>query len=651
MPASVGVDDLGRPIPPISPADMQPARVPQPVANIATAAAQGAKEGFGAEPLGLSPQTESGLVQAGIYNAPDEYNPLKGINKAVIGGVAAAGDAILRGGNAVLRGGQAAVAQTGEEVGAPLLGRDLAALPEALIPESGGIPHSPVVAAAADDLASARQAALARAADNHTMSLEAPLPGAFRDNPGATVPSMTGATSRNPVLMDGDIAAAPQNPLTAYGQQQAGVQATTAPVASNAAAWRPAQQNEVFGPGRSFRMNQATGQTEVLEPAPQSVGAAASRDLTNPSLLAMSPREAAASQATGESWRLAQPAVQGEDKTEYVKGVVPTAAETSGNADVAGEQKFLVQSPGMAEQNRLQQTRNNDARVDHYDDLAGTQTILNTMTEARDAQAQKDLTAAWSNKTAVDAQPVVDQIDHVLAGPQGKLSAVKSALTSIRNTLHDADGNVETDPETLYGARREVANMLGKAAQVEKPTLKDAARQIGAVKDNLDQTIEAGAPGYQQYLENYSAASKPINARQLLLDARPDLTSGSERMMTFGKVDRLMKGIVADRQASGVNAAKSIDDPTMEGLWDLHSDLKRQSNVDLGRPRGSDTSSLLRRGASMAGLSVAHAVANKLLPVAGSFMVKHVHEKMGERQQQQRMNQLMDGVSFKAPKG
>jgi hypothetical protein len=584
--------------------------VAQPVANVATAAAGGAKEGFGTEPLGLSSQSDDALARAGVFNGPDEYNPLKGINRGVIGGLVAAGDLALRSGNAILRGGQAAVAQAGEEVGAPILGRDLAALPEALIPESGGIPHAGV-ATAAEDAATTRQAALARAAENHTMSLEAPLPGAFRDNPGVTMPSMVGPTSLNPLVAgyQADIPA-PLNPLAVLGQ--------------------PAPVGAVSGP--------------------QSVGAAASRDLTNPSLIAMTPREAAASQATGESWRLAQPAVQGEDKTQYVKGVVPTAAETSGNADVAGEQKFLVQTPGMAEQNRLQQTRNNDARVDHFDNLAGTQTIVNTMSEARDAQAAQDLNAAWSNKKPVDAQPIIDQIDAVLAGPQGKLSAVKSALTSIRNTLHDADGNVESDPETLYGARREVANMLGKAAQVEKPTLKDAARQIGTIRDALDQTIERGAPGYRQYLENYSAASKPINARQLLLDARPDLTGGSERMMNFGKMDRLMKGIVGDRQAPGVNAAKSIDDDMMEGLWALHSDLKRQNNIDLGRPRGSDTSSLLRKGASMAGLGAAHLVANKVLPVVGPFMVKQGHEMMEKRQLQGRMNKLMDGMNFPTPK-
>lgn len=404
--------------------------------------------------------------------------------------------------------------------------------------------------------------------------------------------------------------------------------------------------NALLGPPPAIPSSVAAPSGVPAAPATQSVGAAASRDLTHPSAIAMSPREAAASQATGENWRLSQPAVQGVDKTEYVKGVVPTAAEVAGNADVSAQQKYVMQTPGQAERYRAQQAANNDARIDHYDDLAGTPTIVDTLKEARSAQADADLNAAWGNKAPVDAQPIVDQIDAVLAGPQGKLSAVSSALNKVRDTLHDADGNLETDPEVLYGARREVAAMLGKAAQQEKPTLKDAASQLGSVKDALDQTIEQGAPGYGQYLTNYTNASRPINVRELLLDARPGLTSGSDRTMSFAKMDRLMRDIVAKRQSAGANPAKSIDDATMEGLWNLHSDLKRLGNIDLGKPRGSDTSALGRMGGAL-GLGAAHIGANALLPVAGSFLVNEGKNVLASRSLSKRVNKLMDGPNYR----
>ncbi len=382
---------------------------------------------------------------------------------------------------------------------------------------------------------------------------------------------------------------------------------------------------------------------------PASAGAAASRDLTDPSMLAMDPREAAASQATAENYRLAQGRVEGMDKTEYVKGVVPTAAEVSGDADVAAHQKYVLQTPGEAEATRKQVTANNEARIDHFDDLAGTPTIVNRMKEVRGAQRDADLAAAWQNKSPVDAQPVVDQIDAVLAGPQGKLSAVKTNLTKVRDLLYNADGMLETDPEVVYGARREVATMLGKAAQQEKPTLKDAAAQLGDVRTALDQTIEKGAPGYQQYLKNYAEASKPIDMRELLLDARPGLLGGADRMMNFQRIDRLMRDIVSDRQAAGANPAKSIDEATMEGLWNLHSDLKRATNIDLGKPRGSDTSMLSRMG-DAAGTAVAAKVANTVLPVIGPIMVLKGREMMQGRAMAKQAEIYRNGPAFKMPK-
>ena len=380
----------------------------------------------------------------------------------------------------------------------------------------------------------------------------------------------------------------------------------------------------------------------VPQSAPSSLGAAA----TPSGMTAMNPREAAASQATAENYRLNDLPPAGEDRTEYVKGVVPTAAEVMGDGDLSTEQKYIAQTPGQIERFRVQQAANNDARISHYDDLAGTPTIVNTMKDARDAQAQQDLAAAWSNKRPVDAQPVVDQISEALKGPDGKLSAVSSALSKVRDLLQDDNGNLETDPEVLYGARREVANMLGKAAQQEKPTLKDAARQLTGIKDSLDQAIETGAPGYGQYLQNYATASKPINARELLLNAKPDLLTGAGGNMTFGKVHGLMKNIVAQRQASGVNGAKALDDAQMEGLWNLHNDLRRQSNIDLGKARGSDTNMMGRMGGAL-GLGTAHVLANKLLPVAGSFMVNEGKNALAERKISRRANQLMDGLNYK----
>jgi hypothetical protein len=644
----------------------------QGIANVTNAVSEGAKSGFGSGPLGISPQTDEALAKAGIFNGPDENSPLKALNRAIVTPLAAAGDLALRTGGALVGAYQRGVSQAGEEVGAPQLGRDLAALPEAFptgdVTGGTAMPRAPV--GETRDVAPIEPRGLTQFPVTSQSVLENP--------PYTLHPSVANDAAQNPLALTSSADAPAFIPPGAeFPQSQASYPTPRfiPPVPENvpARAQAPSQvvqsasdlSNRVSAPvGRLPQTPNAlssladgTGavqQNDLLQatpprgatPVPQSVGSAASRDLSHPSVIAMAPQDAAASQATGENWRLAQPAVQGIDKTEYVKGVVPTAAEVAGNADVSAQQKYMMQTPGQVEKFRAQQAANNDRRIDHYDELAGTPTIVDTMKDARSAQAEADLKEAWGNKQQVNAQPVVDQIDSVLAGPQGKLSAVRSALKSVRDTLHDADGKLETDPEVLYGARREVAAMLGKAAQQEKPTLRDAASQLGNIKDALDQTIEQGARGYRKYLENYSNASRPIDARELLLDARPGLTNGADRMLSFAKVDRMMRDIVAKRQASGVNPAKSLSEDQMEGLWNLHSDLKRLGNIDLGRPRGSDTSALGRMGGAL-GLGGAHVVANALLPVAGSFLVHEGKSLLAGRAINRRVNKLMDGPNYK----
>ena len=82
--------------------------------RVLSAAGQGALQAFGSNPLGLSDDHYAALQQGGIVPpAQGAGTPMQHVNGAVLGGV------------------QAGVSQAGEEVGAPQLGRDLAAVPEA----------------------------------------------------------------------------------------------------------------------------------------------------------------------------------------------------------------------------------------------------------------------------------------------------------------------------------------------------------------------------------------------------------------------------------------------------------------------------------------------------------------------------------------
>jgi hypothetical protein len=114
---------------------------------ILSAFGHGAKDGWGDTPLGLPPDAVEWLSKKGIFG-PDKggFQGVAGVgqafNELLAHTVVGAAQIVGRTGSALLGSYQAGVAETGEQVGQPQLGRDLAAMPEAFFgsPHPMGIP-------------------------------------------------------------------------------------------------------------------------------------------------------------------------------------------------------------------------------------------------------------------------------------------------------------------------------------------------------------------------------------------------------------------------------------------------------------------------------------------------------------------------------
>jgi hypothetical protein len=121
-----------------------------PVARVLDHFGQGAKQGWGAEPNGLSQESADAMKKAGIFNDYDkgQRSIIKAMNESLFRGAATfIADPIMRGLPAAFRGTQEAIAQTGEELGQPKLGREAAGALEAFpagFKQPTGIPHAPV---------------------------------------------------------------------------------------------------------------------------------------------------------------------------------------------------------------------------------------------------------------------------------------------------------------------------------------------------------------------------------------------------------------------------------------------------------------------------------------------------------------------------
>lgn len=105
---------------------------------------RGFKEGWGEEAIGLSPESVKWLSEKGIFGPESGgyQNPFQAMNELMAHTVVGAADIAWRTTSALFREGQTIIADTGEQIGAPTFGRDIAAIPEAFFgsPHPTGIP-------------------------------------------------------------------------------------------------------------------------------------------------------------------------------------------------------------------------------------------------------------------------------------------------------------------------------------------------------------------------------------------------------------------------------------------------------------------------------------------------------------------------------
>lgn len=356
-------------------------------------------------------------------------------------------------------------------------------------------------------------------------------------------------------------------------------------------------------------------------PAPESAGAAA----TPAELAGISPKEVAVYRQTQEGSKLVenQPVGVRDDKA-YIPREVVSIPEQLQTAEAARAYKALrQQNPDVEQQARLNADNNNTERTNYFDATAGSPADLFNAKNARDAQATKDLAAAFSNKQQANAQPVVDLGHSILTDPRDSVRpAITNPVNDVLGKLTKPDGTLVTDPETLYGVREHINDLLSDQTNAR------ASSRLLQLKAALDQQIEAAAPGFRQYLTNYSNASRRIDEMTALQGVRSRLFD-TKGYIQLGNVQRVMKGLVDARGPTGspTDPARSISDENMDRLWNLRDTLRRADAADqLARARGSDTvqnawDTLRQAATSTAGEAALHLGVGHILPGVGNALL------------------------------
>jgi hypothetical protein len=628
---------------PAPPAPISPIRgvnsAIQPIGNIANAAVAGAKAGFGDTPLGMSPSSNATMANIGVYNKPGEHNPLKALNQALISPLVTAGELTARGAAAIMKGLQGTVAQTGAEAGMPLLGRDLAAIPEAfpMGPRAAtGIPSSiGNVAEAAPANPLMREVSQATH-DN----MAAPLSSEFRDSPGVTAPQTIKGAGQ-----------AEANPLTTVAPAEAPLQATVAAPVNPAAGAKltekeayDAERHAEFQDAVAREKSRAGGAGDAASTPPATPPPPSADIVSHPSAMSspqataiqksagaaatpvseaeMSTPQALAARATAERVKLREAQQPGiADTNAYIPGVTANAAEREQTVNTARELKALNQAVPEASQDAKNDAfANNEKRREFIAEDAGSKTTQQTLKDTRKTQFEQDTAATMASAggKAADISPVYKAISDLLDKPTNRQNTpLKQYVQPLLDRLQDPSTGkpLITDPEELIGFRQDVNRMLSKTSQMETPGIANVSGELrGTIIPAIDKAIGDVAPAYAKQRSNYADYSRQID-EQKAIQSIEDGSQDSANKIQYGRFQGQMKQAIDAREAGGYNEFKAISDAKMQRLWSLRDDLRRAASAqELARAAGSDTAQnamsigqYVTGGAKMAAKGIAHA--------------------------------------------
>jgi hypothetical protein len=118
-------------------------------------------------------------------------------------------------------------------------------------------------------------------------------------------------------------------------------------------------------------------------------------------------------------------------------------------------------------------------------------------------------------------------IDNVMASPVGVRQDVEVAMKFAADRIKRAK-----TPEELYEVRKDLAGAAQGKYNQENPSLRLAKGQLNEVIRSVDDVIEAAAPGFKNYMQQFEKSSSAIDQMRLLQGIESKVTTGQPNLMT-----------------------------------------------------------------------------------------------------------------------
>ena len=142
--------------------------------------------------------------------------------------------------------------------------------------------------------------------------------------------------------------------------------------------------------------------------------------------------------------------------------------------------------------------------------------------------------SAFANKHPVPTSAIDEAITATLNDPAKQRKTVDDAMGYVRSLLAKrVDPETGTiDPMALYSVRKDITDAMAGKLQGEQANLKLARGELTALLPIIDNTIEAGAPGFNKYMSQYAKSSSAIDQMRILQGIESKVTTGQPNLMT-----------------------------------------------------------------------------------------------------------------------
>lgn len=265
---------------------------------------------------------------------------------------------------------------------------------------------------------------------------------------------------------------------------------------------------------------------------------------------------------------------------ELVPGSLPTLAEASGNAGLAGLQRGARSMPENINAFVGHEQANAAARTAALDNVAGDATKLEFFQGERRAMGKQLYDDALAIVPPPPTPYLKGQITQLLKRPSIDTASRKAQQWAIeRGEKPFMNGSMQG----LHDTKTALDDMINEAVIKGQG---GHAEALKATQAKLLDVMEKFSPAYKEARVTYAAMSKPVNSMEAMQGMRLTDAKGD---MTLSKIKTGIEGLERARGAAGFNNAKSIDTSEMAQLQALHDDLLRQNNLSLGKAAGSDT--------------------------------------------------------------